>query len=348
MATTRSAGTRQLASRSRTNGRLPTGSRARPSAAPHSLTTPRWDSESLWHKARLYAEKAHRLRSGDKDFPFFCALSLEFLSRAALASVHPVLLAKPDDNGVSILHAVGVAAPGQPRSVEMKTVYARLAVVCPSLGESQTKFCQQMANWRNEELHAGSRPFDGLEESQWLTDYYLVSRELCKFMRRRLADYLGSKQAHAASALLKEAKGRLRQTVERKLAAARKALAKLTPGEIAARANSAQTRYVTESALLPISRRGTSLAPTKCPVCGHKAHLVGRLISESDARYVDGELLAEATHLAESVRCYICDLELNGPQALVYAHLQPRFTTHMSIDPMELFEFDGPDAYMNM
>ena len=53
-----------------------------------------WSSDALWNKAKLYIERAF---TGDRDsetFPFFAAIGLEFLARAALAHVHPSLLAR--------------------------------------------------------------------------------------------------------------------------------------------------------------------------------------------------------------------------------------------------------------
>ena len=43
-----------------------------------------WSSDSLWNKAMIYIERAF---TGDRDsetFPFFAAIGLEFLARAAL------------------------------------------------------------------------------------------------------------------------------------------------------------------------------------------------------------------------------------------------------------------------
>jgi hypothetical protein len=56
-----------------------------------------WSSDALWNKAKLYIGPAF---TGDRDsetFPFFAAIGLEFLARAALARVHPSLLADPQD-----------------------------------------------------------------------------------------------------------------------------------------------------------------------------------------------------------------------------------------------------------
>lgn len=55
-----------------------------------------WTKDALFTKAKLYAEKAFQ---EEKDSPFygvFMTFSLELLSRAAIANIHPVLLAEQD------------------------------------------------------------------------------------------------------------------------------------------------------------------------------------------------------------------------------------------------------------
>jgi hypothetical protein len=138
-----------------------------------------WESEALWLKARKYADRAHEAPTGDADFPFFSSLSLEFLAKAALARVHPALLAKPDDDGVSLLHALGFATKTQPQTLEMNKVYVRLMTAVPAFTETHMRACSQLTFHRNEEMHTGALPFDSLKESAWLPGYYAASKVLC-------------------------------------------------------------------------------------------------------------------------------------------------------------------------
>ena len=101
----------------------------------------KWEFDALWQKAKRYAHRAHGAPANDADFGFFSALSLEFLAKAALAHVHPALLAKPDDDGVSLLHALGFDTRAQPKTVEMKTVYLRLMRAVPDFSKTLMEGC---------------------------------------------------------------------------------------------------------------------------------------------------------------------------------------------------------------
>ncbi len=52
-----------------------------------------WSEESLFGKAVIYIERMESHTADDWQFGFWSALSLEFIARAALSHVSPVLLA---------------------------------------------------------------------------------------------------------------------------------------------------------------------------------------------------------------------------------------------------------------
>lgn len=66
-----------------------------------------WSSESLYNKARLYAQRAHDEPVESALFGFWMSLSLELLARASLAQIHPVLLADPKEQD-NIHYAFGI------------------------------------------------------------------------------------------------------------------------------------------------------------------------------------------------------------------------------------------------
>jgi hypothetical protein len=222
-----SSGNRQLAHPTRKRPIRRRGSRSRSQASASPLASPQWDWESLWHKARYYALNAHELDSGDARVAFFSALSLEFLTRSAVARVHPALLAHPNDDGVSLLHAFGIPSGKdgrRPKSVETKTVIARLGKILPEFSGIHSHICERLADLRNEELHTGSSPFADLPESGWLGDYYTAVAELCRFIGRPLKGLLGVQEAKAAQRYMRDSKRAVRKAVEELVAAARKRL----------------------------------------------------------------------------------------------------------------------------
>src|ERR1700678_1100528 len=56
-----------------------------------------WSSESLYNKSKLFAERAHNEPVDSALFGFWMSLAVEMLGRAALAYVHPALLADPKE-----------------------------------------------------------------------------------------------------------------------------------------------------------------------------------------------------------------------------------------------------------
>src|SRR5262245_33395535 len=72
--------------------------------------------KALYDKARLFMHLAHEQPIESQLFAFWASLSLELLCRAALAKVHPVLLADPREDG-NILYAFGIQPARPPKGI---------------------------------------------------------------------------------------------------------------------------------------------------------------------------------------------------------------------------------------
>src|SRR4051794_28279785 len=90
-----------------------------------------WDEDVLWEKTKLYVARATREEQEGPLFPFWSILALEMLGRTVLASVHPVLLADPQQ-GSNLLYACGYGNPDRVRSVPAATVFRRCSVIVES------------------------------------------------------------------------------------------------------------------------------------------------------------------------------------------------------------------------
>lgn len=55
-----------------------------------------WSEKEYWNKARLYIRRAQSARADEGLYPFWMALAMEFVARAALSKVSPVLNADPN------------------------------------------------------------------------------------------------------------------------------------------------------------------------------------------------------------------------------------------------------------
>lgn len=306
----------------------------------------KWDSESLWLKSKQYCERAHIEKSGSAQFGLYCALSLEFLARAALASVHPALLADSRDVDAGLLHAFGYESRKQARSADMSSVVSRLIVVVPAFDE-HAKLCNELVYLRNAELHTGEPAFEGRKEFGWLPRYYGAVKALCLFMKRDLPDLLDD-HASAADALVGEAQQDLLGAVKKRIQAHREVFAsKPQPDRDALVENSKQLSMNERIGLGP--RIDVEL--DACPACAASLRKFGSLVSESEPRVVEDSLLVDRTSLVQRAACPACGFHLDSPAEVRAAGIEPRFTDSVYYDPrdmLDLHERESEPEYMDM
>ena len=120
----------------------------------------KWDAQQYFEKAKRYLDRSVRPDIEPSERPFWSSLALEQLCRAAICNVSPVLNADPQDEGASILFALGYEGKKPPKTIPMHAVTARLELVIDSFTADSRKFCEGFMFRRNEELHDSSLPFD--------------------------------------------------------------------------------------------------------------------------------------------------------------------------------------------
>lgn len=109
-----------------------------------------WTSDALYNEAKLYAERAHNEDPDSALFGFWMSLSLELLARAAIAQIHPVLLADPQQQD-NIQYAFGINPKSAPKSIQAKTLFARCSVFIEGFTDKMSGHCLIMADRRNTE-----------------------------------------------------------------------------------------------------------------------------------------------------------------------------------------------------
>lgn len=178
-----------------------------------------WDFDPLWAKARLYAARASAENPEKSLYPFWSILALELLARATLAQVHPALLADAQEgSGRNIMYAFGFVQPGAPKSVPANTVFKRCAQVVEGFTEEDVKKATALIGMRNEELHSGGTPFEGLETRAWLVDYYRLCDLLLEHLDKDLAGLFDDEEAAAARRMIDAANEEILGDVRRAIA----------------------------------------------------------------------------------------------------------------------------------
>ncbi len=281
-----------------------------------------WSSKGYWLKARVYTDRAHELEHTDSRFALYSSLALEFLARAALTKIHPVLNADPrsDEN---LLHAFGYKITAQPKSLPAHSVFLRLEKTVDGFATVQRELCDYLSVLRNQELHTGSLAFELLKESSWLPRYYETCEVLCKSIGKKLEQLLGNDDATAARKLINTLNKQIKTDVKARVSAHSKVFSEKSKEE---------QGELRQAAKASVAVMFGPRASDTCPACGSQGIIRGEL----------------EEYLATGFRCVACGLELRNVEEVTRAGIEPRFSKQTSTSLHELMEPDYYDEYMNM
>lgn len=235
-----------------------------------------WSSDTLWNKGKLYIERAFEQDRRSDLFPFYASLGLEFLARAALASVHPALLADPQD-GNNILYAFGFPATARPVTVPAKTVFSRLKFVIEDFSDDDLAVCSFMSELRNQELHTGKLAFEGVPTGRWISGFYRVVQKIVKRLGYKLEDIFGKVEAdHVVNAITQAAQD-VTKDVRERVGRLKSKITILSPSELQHRREQNEPKFTHVR-----YTSGQALFVKKCPCC-ESAGLLSATPYRSDA-----------------------------------------------------------------
>lgn len=299
-----------------------------------------WSEEEYWDKARLYVRRAQSAEADDGLYPFWLSLALEFLARAALSKVSPVLNADPKQVE-NIYFALGLDNVGSPKTVPLHSVFRRCVTIVDGFEDSHRKFCDFLGVQRNEELHTGALPFEDLKLQKWLQNYYEVLDILCRHLERELGDLLGSDEAEAARELLKATAKGLESTVKQLVAAHEKVFD--------AKSQKEQEQLESDAWVHAMAAKlSTEFADlVNCPSCSSSGLVTGRLLRKAKPDYEDGLLVEEVTCRSESFSCQACGLRLPSVSHLYWSGIEPQFTVTLETSLHDHQELEYYEEYMN-
>lgn len=290
-----------------------------------------WAYEKLWLKAKVYMQKALAEDREGEMFPFWATISLEFVARSTLAKVHPVLLADPRE-GENILYVFGYQKKPAytPISVPTKTVLERLEVVVPNFTQIEKEFCREITTKRNEELHSGSLGFGAYPTRKWLSKYYRTLKIMLEFQEKTLPDLLGKDEAIAAEEMIKDRDETLEKQVKDRISKHKKEYQELS--------TDIQNERIINSKRLKWAFRGNYKKDEVCPACDNSGLVIGKLISISDGRFGDAEIIQHLNVLPTAFKCFCCDLELTNHLELDVIELGGQYKVEEVFDPREYYD----------
>ena len=293
------------------------------------VTGHEWSEEALFCKAMLYFQQMESYDTKDWRHGFWSALGLEFLARAALAHISPVLLAKANSNNWQYLaHALGIPPTKKnffPISVSVTDVFERLNKLIPGFSKETHQFCIKHMGIRNSEIHSGNLAFESIAKSRWLPRFYSACKVLAESMGRDLEELISD--STAANHLIRSLAKELEEEVIRTITDYR-------------RKWSAKTKVEKKTALSQATSwaRQTSGHRTDCPSCDSPALLKGSPTGSVSTTVDDDEIVQKQKQLPSSFECIACGLRISGLSRLSACGLGDAFSETTYYTPEEYFD----------
>jgi hypothetical protein len=313
-----------------------------------ATNSPAFDKDALLGKSRVFVNRGLTAkREGRLDeYQLWASFALELLGKAALASVHPCLVADPTHVD-SLFVAAGRPVSADPRSIMAKTVFERVPHVAKRFDNQVREFCLKLAMRRNSELHSGEAPLALMELNAWEGDFWNACDVLLDPLQLSLDEWLDEYELEVPADLLAHFQTRIAEKAKRKCAE--------VGASFVGRFNEAERNAMvarSHAAFMPPERfrfqfsyEAEETWSAKCPACGGRGFICGSLWEESvgDTQYDEDSAfeLVEKTFLAEEYGCPTCGLRLRGRASLDAVGLP---LEHLS---QEAREAEYPEEYGN-
>lgn len=295
-----------------------------------------WKTEDFLNKAVVYFQRAFDLDRENELFPLWSSLGLELLGRAALAKVHPALLADPTDGG-NLLYAFGFPSEKPPKSIPAMTLFKRLTVVVPAFKQDDFSFCTGLMTLRNAELHSGELAFENYPAGKWLPDFFRICKILLEFCGKELKDVLGREEANSAEEMIAASQAKLHKQVNELVKNAKLTFEALLPDERLLKIKTAEQTILTHL--------DWKAHISKCPACGAKGVLKGEVVKFLEPKVTAESIEERAIIMPASFTCVCCGLKLPSHQHVFHVGMGDQYTESNHIAPKDYYgiEFDPRD-----
>jgi len=300
-------------------------------------SNPALERDALYTKSQVYIRRGFRAQS-DKDteeYQLWASLSLELLGKAALAKVHPALVADPL-HFRSLFAACGRQLSPDIKTITAKTLFERLSHLEKAFDSRHQKFCEQMAIRRNAELHSGESPFSGMSPEAWEREFWGAVETVLSMQDETLESWLGAEDSKAPAKIIEQTAQALDWAVKHRVARCKEDFLKKHQ-------DVKQRQSVVDGSKKlrwnDLSWDGSSRCG--CPACSSSGFVGGTLWNEevvatepgwygTDDRGEDyGEPpmeTVEKSYAIEAFQCPVCGLHLYGTKEIAAAGLPDGFT----------------------
>jgi len=295
-----------------------------------------WSEAEFRTKARTYFERAEGSTGDDQLIALLCSLGLEFLLRAPLAAVNPLLLADPvADDGYSILHAAGYPGTKEPITVKTKAVVSRLVAIVEGFDTIQQDV-QFLIGLRNREIHTSASVYDTVADHVWLPKFLRTITILARYFHEESSDYLTKDFLEHAKNLVDVEDKKIKHDVSTRINKSREFATKLTDTE-----RSDRLSRVVDHRFLS----GQWEKSIECPACGSSVYIQGFPVRYEKEVYDGDNTITQRVFLVNrTFGCTVCGLELVSTaeiaaagidqtwSALVEESLEDRYVAEYQMD----------------
>lgn len=169
-------------------------------------TNPSLSREALYAKSQVYIQRALRAQIAKEleEYQLWASLALELLGKAALAKLHPCLIADPT-HYQSLFAACGRQLSPDVKTITAKTLFERLTHLEKAFDSRHQKFCEQLAIRRNAELHSGESPFSGMTAEAWEREFWGAIETVLHMQGETLESWLGAEDAKTPASIIERA-----------------------------------------------------------------------------------------------------------------------------------------------
>ena len=274
-------------------------------------------ADALHAKSKVYMGRAMaRKGEGNLDeYQLWASLALELLGKAALSRKHPCLVVDPV-HWPSLFVAAGINITTDVKTITAKTLFERLTHLVPRFDKGVQKFCQDIAERRNAELHSADLPFRTMRLEAWEARYWHAADTILRHIGSSLEDWLGAADAAAPRQLLAEAAAALEASIKLRVQVAKEGFLELRKADRERLYAEAEAREPATQAGL-FAHRYDEIWTETCPACGCRAFATGEQTGEDISREPDEYAMweiVEREFVAEEFKCPTCDLALTGSE----------------------------------
>jgi hypothetical protein len=271
-------------------------------------------------KSQVYVGRALAAKAAGSmgEYQLWASLALELVGKAALAKIHPCLVADPQSKD-SLFAAAGMSITPNIKTIAATTLFDRLTHVSKRFDEKTKLFCTNMSLKRNAELHSGEAPFEGVVAASWEGRYWHTAEIILEKCNHSIESWLGADKAKAPTELLAEYNHAIEEAAKIRVETAADAFAgqsKKDREEAHARAAAMDVLNMRRSFRLA----SDAIWKTECPACKSTSFLAGVKYDEEISEETDEndpyEELVDISYVAEEFLCPSCNLHLDSRETI--------------------------------